>query len=100
PSYVSGHSTFSAAAATVLTSIFGNNVSFSSTTDPQSGLTQRPLAPELITTRYFTNFWDAADEAGHSRIYGGIHFSFDNSAGKQLGKSVGEAIVGAWLKPN
>jgi hypothetical protein len=99
PSYVSGHSTFSAAAAIVLTSIFGNDISFSSTTDPQSGLTQRPLAPELITTRYFSNFWDAADEAGRSRIYGGIHFSFDNTAGKSLGKSVGEAIVGSWMKP-
>lgn len=99
PSYLSGHSTFSAAAATVLTSLFGDSVSFSSTTDPQSGLTQRPLATELITTRYFSNFWDAADEAGRSRIYGGIHFSFDNTAGKSLGKSVGEEVVGSWLGP-
>jgi membrane-associated phospholipid phosphatase len=99
PSYVSGHSTFSATAATVLTSLLGDAIWFSSSTDPQSGLTQRPLAPELITTRHFTSFWDAAQEAGRSRIYGGIHFPFDNEAGLKLGQLVGESIVTSWLQP-
>lgn len=99
PSYVSGHSTFSAAAATVLTTLLGDSMPFSSTTDPQSGLTQRPLAPELIVTREFSSFWQAADEASMSRIYGGIHFAFDSLAGTSLGKAVGEAIVGSWLTP-
>jgi membrane-associated phospholipid phosphatase len=99
PSYVSGHSTFSAAAATVLTHVFGDSISFTSSTDPLSGLTQRPLAPELISTRTYASFWQAAEEAGSSRIYGGIHFSFDNTAGLELGKAVGELIVGSWLKP-
>ena len=99
PSYVSGHSTFSAAAATVLTELFGDQVTFTSTTDPLSGLTQRPLAPELIVTRQFTSFWQAAEQAGLSRIYGGIHYAFDNTAGMQLGKAVGEAVIGHWLQP-
>jgi hypothetical protein len=99
PSYVSGHSTFSGTAATVLTRLLGDAISFSSTTDPQSGLTQRPLASDLITTRQFTSFWDAAHEAGRSRIYGGIHFSFDNEAGLKLGQSVGELMVASWLNP-
>lgn len=98
PSYVSGHSTFSAAAATVLTSIYGGDKAFSSSTDPQSGLTQRPLAPELITTRSYTSFWHAAEEAGRSRIYGGIHYAFDNTAGLELGREVGEAVIGSWLQ--
>ncbi len=99
PSYVSGHSTFSAAAAAVLTSLYGDEVAFISTTDPQSGLTQRPLAPELIATRRFTSFRQAAEEAGMSRIYAGIHFEFDNAAGKTLGRAIGESIVNQWLQP-
>jgi membrane-associated phospholipid phosphatase len=98
PSYVSGHSTFSAAAATVLTHLYGDNLSFTSSTDPQSGLTQRPLAPELITTRKFSNFWQAAEEAGVSRIYGGIHYAFDNISGLQLGRVVGDAVHSNWLQ--
>lgn len=93
PSYVSGHSTFSAAGATVLTYLFGNDVEFFSTNDPLSGLTQRPLAPDRILVRHFDNFWQAAEEAGMSRIYGGIHYSFDNSAGLKLGKAVGQAVL-------
>jgi hypothetical protein len=99
PSYVSGHSTFSGAAATVLTHLFGDQISFSSTTDPQSGLTQRPLASELIVTRHFSSFWQAAEEAGVSRIYGGIHYSFDNASGLSLGRLVGESVVASMLQP-
>ena len=98
PSYTSGHSTFSSAAAAVLTRLLGDHVAFTSTTDPHSGLTQRPLAPELIVTRHFTSFWDAAEEAGVSRIYGGIHYGFDNTAGKEVGQAVGEAVVSNWLR--
>jgi membrane-associated phospholipid phosphatase len=98
PSFVSGHSTFSAAAATVLTSIYGSDKAFSSSTDPQSGLTQRPLAPELIKTRSYPSFWHAAEEAGMSRIYGGIHYAFDNTAGLDLGRAVGETVIGSWLQ--
>jgi membrane-associated phospholipid phosphatase len=97
PSFVSGHSTFSAAAATVLTHLYGDRVSFMSTTDPQSGLTQRPLAPELIATRSFTSFWQAAEEAGRSRIYGGIHYAFDNTAGLELGRAISETVVNSRL---
>jgi membrane-associated phospholipid phosphatase len=98
PSYVSGHSAFSAAAAAVLTRVLGGNIAFSSTNDPQSGLTQRPLAPDLVVTRHFANFQQAAQEAGMSRIYGGIHFTFDNTAGMELGRSIGETIVKSWLR--
>lgn len=98
PSYVSGHSTFSATAATILTQVFGASVPFASTIDPQSGLTQRPLAYELITTRKFSSFWEAAEEASRSRVFGGIHFSFDGEAGLALGRAVGEAIGSDWLK--
>ena len=97
PSYVSGHSTFSAAAATVLTHLFGSDLEFFSTNDPLSGLTQRPLAPELILIRRFDNFWHAAEEAGMSRIFGGIHYSFDNTSGQSLGRAVAETVIHSTL---
>jgi hypothetical protein len=81
PSYTSGHSTFSGAAATVLTGYFGN-VPFSDSGDP---LQQ--------STRTFTNFQQAAEEAGLSRIYGGIHYSFDNQDGLTAGRAVGNYVL-------
>jgi Leucine-rich repeat (LRR) protein/membrane-associated phospholipid phosphatase len=77
PSYVSGHSSFSGAAATVLTVWFGTRpFTFSSASLP--GVSRR-----------FANFQQAADEAAASRVYGGIHFPFDNADGLATGRSVG-----------
>jgi membrane-associated phospholipid phosphatase len=77
PSYVSGHSTFSGAAATVLTAWFGMRpFTFSSASLP--GVTRR-----------FSSFQQAAEEAAASRVYGGIHYPFDNTDGLATGRSVG-----------
>lgn len=82
--YTSGHSTFSAAAATVLAGFFGSDVQ-NFTASNQDG----------SITRSFTSFSSAAAEAGMSRIYGGIHFSFDNTAGLEAG-----AALGAYVNAN
>lgn len=82
PEYVSGHSTFSAAAATVLGRFFGNNFSFNS---GSMGL------PDV--SRSFTGFDAAAAEAGQSRIYGGIHFQFGNQDGLILGQNIGTYVL-------
>lgn len=82
PSYDSGHSTFSAAAATVLTAVYGPSVRFTATSDGMPGV-----------TRTFTSFAAAAAEAGQSRVYGGIHYSFDNTAGLALGDRVGRYVL-------
>jgi len=97
-SYTSGHSTFSGAAAAVLTSLFGDNVSFTSQLDGQQAASQRPLDSSLIVTRTFRSFEEAAAEAGMSRIYGGIHFDFDNSAGHDAGEAVGNFVIGQLLR--
>ncbi len=99
PTYTSGHSTLSGAAATVLTLLFGDNYAFTSTTDGHSGYAQRPLDVSLIKTRSFTSFQQAAEEAGLSRIYGGIHFNFDNEAGLTSGKAIGEFVAAGMLGP-
>ena len=93
PTYTSGHSTFSGAASAVLTSLFGDHVAFDSQSDGHLAAEQRPLDPSQIVTRHFASFNQAAEEAGLSRIYGGIHFNFDNTAGLELGRKVGTAAL-------
>jgi membrane-associated phospholipid phosphatase len=88
PSYTSAHSTLSGAAAKVLTALFGPDHHFTVGADGLPGV-----------TRSFDSFAAAAEEAGQSRIYGGIHYQFDNVAGQQLGRSVADYVVGGFLKP-
>ncbi len=84
PEYTSGHSTFSGAAATILTAEFGEGYAFTTgTTDPA-------LAG---VTRSFASFWDAAREAGQSRIYGGIHFQSGNQEGLECGRQIGTWVL-------
>lgn len=84
PEYPSGHSTITAAAATVLTSVFGDNFAFQDTSD------LRYIGME----RHFNSFNEAAAEASISRVYGGIHFRFSVDAGARMGKNLGDIIVG------
>lgn len=86
PEYTSGHSTFSAAAGTILAAHFGANTAFSSTS---SSL----LENGVPVTRSFANFDAAVDEAGKSRIYGGIHFEFANAEGKASGHALGDFVL-------
>ena len=99
PAYTSGHSTFSGAASTVLASLFGDATSFDSQTDGHAAPEQRPLDASQIVTRHFDSFTQAAEEAGLSRIYGGIHFNFDNTAGLRIGRQVGTATMARLLPP-
>ena len=78
PSYTSGHSTFSGAASEVLSFFFGPNTAFTTTTDDFPGV-----------VRSFGSLSEAAEEAGMSRIYGGIHFGFGNRDGLTQGRAVG-----------
>lgn len=83
PSYTSGHSTFSGAAAEVLKSVFGtDNVSF--TLDSEDA---------TVSDRSFTSFSQAAEESAVSRLYGGIHFDFDNDDGLVAGRSIGRYVA-------
>jgi hypothetical protein len=86
PEYTSGHSVQSGAAATVLTDLFGERA-FTDTTHIDHGLAL-PLAP-----RSFTSFFEAAEEAAISRLYGGIHFRPAIELGIQQGMCVGQTIV-------
>ncbi|HRK07876.1 MAG TPA: vanadium-dependent haloperoxidase [Pseudobdellovibrionaceae bacterium] len=83
PEYSSGHSTFSAAGATVLEQLFnGGQIPFSIQSEGLPGV-----------TRSFLNVRAAAEEAGRSRIYGGIHFEFSNVAAQHMGNAIGVFVV-------
>ena len=87
PAYTSGHSTFSATAATILTRLLGDNTSFSTTSQG---------VPNV--SRSFTSFSSAAVEAGMSRIYGGIHWQYDNIDALNSGEQLGNFVVDGFLK--
>ncbi len=90
--YTSGHSAFSMAAATILAEFFGtDDIAF--TTDSES-----PFLP-LGYTRSYSSFTEAAEEAGMSRIYGGIHWMSDNLDGAVLGASVASNTFSNLLQP-
>lgn len=82
PEYPSGHSTQSAAAAAVLTRLFGENFAFMDATHEDDGLAARP----------FASFWAAAQEAGMSRLYGGIHFRSGIQQGLDQGRCIGAYV--------
>ena len=89
PSYVSGHSTFSGAAAGILEGFFGTDeIAFTIGSDGYTGM-----------QREFTGFWQAAQEAGRSRIYGGIHYECDNREGLAVGKAIASEILRTRLLP-
>lgn len=87
PEYTSGHSTFSGAASTILTELFGSSYAFSATSLSSPGM-----------TRAYSSFAAAADEAGMSRIYGGIHFSSSNADGLASGRALANYIVANFLR--
>ena len=108
PEYVSGHSTFSAAAAEILTEFTGSNQFYDGKTIllqdfnrdgvndflgeyigiAQSNLGIEPI-PAVPVRLQWPTLQDAADQAGLSRLYGGIHFQDGDLQGRKLGKIVG-----------
>jgi hypothetical protein len=50
-------------------------------------------------TRSFLDFWDAAEENGESRIYGGIHWEFDNQEGLLAGQILKDYVFANFLQP-
>ncbi len=83
PEYTCGHSTCSSAAAEVLTGIFGDNFSYTDSTELEFG----------IANRSFKSFREAAIENNWARFYGGIHFHHSCIVSNEYGKKVGDLVV-------
>jgi membrane-associated phospholipid phosphatase len=81
PEYPSGHSTVSGAAAAVLTSIFGDETSFTTTSDVRPGV------------RSFSSFSAAVAEIADARVFGGIHFRVSCIRGNALGQAVAAYVM-------
>jgi hypothetical protein len=96
PEYVSGHSTFSGASATILRCFTGSD-EFEGCTTIEKGSSQ--IEPGIIPKEDITLDWptftDAAKQAGMSRMYGGIHFMQANETGLEMGRNIGQC---AWEK--
>ncbi len=85
PDCISGHSTFSAAAGTVLGTFFGDNTRFTAMAHSTSAV------PTVI--RSYSSFSQAVAEAGASRIYGGIHWESSNQDGQRTGRTIGQYVI-------
>jgi hypothetical protein len=101
PEYLSGHSTFSAAAAMLLKSAIGSDTFGMSVTIPAGSSTVEPRTdtqagvPAAPVTLSWKSFTAAADQAGISREYGGIHFNDGDFEARQAGEDVGLLV---WSK--
>lgn len=97
--YVSGHSAFSRAAAEVMTVITGTEYfpGGLGTHNIPAGALEFEAGPETGFDLQWATYYDAADEAGISRIYGGIHLPIDDGPGRIIGSKVGKSAVAKCL---
>ena len=88
PEYMSGHSTITSSASTVLAHMYGDNFAFQDTSDLRY----------IGMQRHFNSFQQAAAEASISRVYGGIHYRTGVDVGAAQGNKLGALIVEKLLK--
>jgi hypothetical protein len=97
PAYASGHSTFSRAAAEVMTAFTGSEYfpgGVSGYTIPANSL-KFEKGPTTDIRLEWATYYDAADQAGQSRIWGGIHIQADDFTGRIIGSQCGKD---AWAR--
>ncbi|ERN42653.1 hypothetical protein KR51_00006470, partial [Rubidibacter lacunae KORDI 51-2] len=94
PEYTSGHSAFSRAGAEVIKAFTGSDEFNQGVTFPVgSARFESGLTPQAETTLFWETYTEAANEAGLSRIFGGIHFDEGDINGRELGRVSGLAAV-------
>ena len=92
PSYAGNLATIGASAARALQLVCGtNDVPVAVTWSLPGGL------PGV--TRHFDGFWQAAEEEAMARIYGGVHYRFDQQAGQQVGRSAADFVFANFMRP-
>jgi hypothetical protein len=89
PSYAGNMATIGMSQATVLAMFFGrDDIRFSHTWEGSGG-----------ATRSYAGFAAMANEQERARVWGGIHFTFDNVAGQSIGRNVGTYIFQNLMRP-
>jgi hypothetical protein len=87
PEFPSAHASISGSAAFILAATFGNNTSFTVTSESRPG------------TRSFSSFSSAVSEIADARVFGGIHFRTSCDLGNTLGRNVANFVVRHALRP-
>ncbi len=99
PAYPSGHATFGGALFETMRNVFGN-ASFTFVSDEYNGVTTdshgnvRPLLP-----RTYKSFTQAETENARSRIYLGVHWQHDATAGITMGNQVADNVYASYFTP-
>ena len=95
PGYVSGHSSFSRSAAEILTAMTGSPYfpgglgTYTASANTALGF---ELGPSQTVQLQWASYYDAADQAGLSRIWGGIHPPVDDFGGRRVGSQCGQGV--------
>jgi hypothetical protein len=95
PGFISGHSTFSRAAAEVLADLTGSQFFPGGLGEfaAKAGFITIDTNPNGPVRLQWATYFDASDQAGQSRIWGGIHIEADDFTGRRLGRDVGLAAA-------
>ena len=88
PSYGSAHAAASYAARTVAEAVLGD--------EETEIVLSSPAVPDVI--REYTTFEEITDDIDDARVYGGIHFRFDQRAGARQGRKIGAWVVKHYLR--
>jgi hypothetical protein len=92
PDFTSGHSTFSAAGAEILRMFTGSDSFNGNFTAPARSMLTEQGVPSTAIQLSWSTFTSAAEQAGMSRLYGGIHFMNANVYGKSSGRKVAASV--------
>lgn len=92
PAYAGNMAVIGAGAARALQLAFG-------TDDIPITLTWRQSGGLPEVSHQFGGFWEAAEEHSMARIYGGVHYRFDQEAGQQIGTAVAEFVFTNYMTP-
>ena len=89
PTYAGNHAAIGTSQSTTLALFFGrDDIAFQHTWEGVGG-----------ATRFYQSFTAMANEEERSRVYGGIHFTFDQVAGQAVGRNVGNYIFLNFMRP-
>lgn len=96
PGFISGHSTFSRAGAVVLSTLTGSPYfpgGLGEYVAPKDTFLTFEKGPSTEVRLQWASYFDASDQAGQSRLWGGIHIQPDDFQGRKVGNQVGVAAV-------
>ena len=89
PSYPSNYASAALAARAVLEEVYGKG---------DHSITLTSISPSVDVTLHYTTFSQMTDDINDARVYGGIHYRFDQDAGSRMGWRVGSYILSNHLQ--